>query len=180
MLIDANEWVTVTDERWVQRLISFNVSGQEDAFKTGIRQRDGRCVISGIVNTATRIVRENWTSGDTGRWITDIDDTNGVSKINSLRNGMLLRRDFYNDFDQCLISVNPDFKVVVFDEDMDGLVGRVLDPVCRDPNNVHHVTGELLKWYFRQSNMRGVGEPIFEHDFAGEDMIKMISMERRA
>ena len=62
MLIDANEWVgciTVTDEQWVHRLISFNVSGREDRFKMGIRQRDGRCVISGVVNRAA--YRGDWT-----------------------------------------------------------------------------------------------------------------------
>ena len=57
----------------------------------------------------------------------------------------------------------------------------MLDPVCRDPNNPHRVSDELLRWHFRQSvlaNIRGAGEPIFEHDFAGEDMIKVISGEK--
>ena len=38
------------DELWVHQIQSFNVSGREDAFKEGIRARDGKCVISGIVN----------------------------------------------------------------------------------------------------------------------------------
>jgi hypothetical protein len=64
---------------------------------------------------------------------------------------------------------------VVFDDDSMGLDGRILDPVCRDPANLHRVSDQLLRWHFRQSvlaNMRGAGEPIFEHDFPpGTDMM---------
>ena len=67
----------------------------------------------------------------------------------------------------------------MFDDDWLGLDGRVLNPVCRNPNDPHRVSDELLRWHFRQSvfaNMRGPGEPIFEHDFGG-DMIWEISQE---
>ncbi|KAF8451336.1 hypothetical protein BGX38DRAFT_1269585 [Terfezia claveryi] len=47
--------ITVTDKLWAQLLISFNVSGREDAFKTGIRQRDGRCVISATRKYSNKI-----------------------------------------------------------------------------------------------------------------------------
>ena len=33
---------------------------------------------------------------------------NGVSKINSLQNGILLRSDIHRDFDEYIVSVNPD------------------------------------------------------------------------
>ena len=55
--------------------------------------------------------------------------------------------------------------------------GRTLDPVCRDPANPHRVSDQLLRWHFRQSvlaSTRGAGEPIFEHDFTGEDMMTEI------
>ena len=56
-----------------------------------------------------------------------------------------------------------------------GIDGRTLDPVCCDPANPHRVSDQLPRWHFRQSvfaNMRGVGEPVFEHDFPpGKDMI---------
>ena len=68
------------------------------------------------------------------------------------------------------------YKIVTFSDDLGEFDGRVLDPVCRDPNDPHRVSDELLRWHFRQSvlaNMRGAGKPIFEHDFAGEDMIKV-------
>ncbi|KAK9320016.1 hypothetical protein V1517DRAFT_265191 [Lipomyces orientalis] len=38
------------DEAWFSRLISRTVSGRDDAFRDGVRARDGKCVISGEVN----------------------------------------------------------------------------------------------------------------------------------
>ncbi|KAI5799405.1 hypothetical protein FPQ18DRAFT_365613 [Pyronema domesticum] len=56
--------------------------------------------------------------------------------------------------------------------------GQPLDPVCRDPTSPRCVSDQLLRWHFRQSvlaNMRGAGEPAFEHDFLpGMDMMKEI------
>lgn len=50
--------------------------------------------------------------------------------------------------------------------------------MCRDPNNPDCVADELLRWHFRQTvlaNMKGAGEPIFEHDFPpGTDMMEEI------
>ncbi|KAF8454726.1 hypothetical protein BGX38DRAFT_1171169 [Terfezia claveryi] len=69
-------------------------------------------------------------------------------------------------------------KVVVFDVDNLGVDGKILDVVCRDQSDPHGVSDELLRWHFRQSvlpNMRGAGEPVFEHDFVGKDMVREIS-----
>ena len=59
-----------------------------------------------------------------------------------------------------------------------GWDGRTLDPVCRDPEDPHRVSDQLLRWHFRQSvlaNMGGAGEPVFEHDFPpGTDMMAEI------
>jgi hypothetical protein len=66
---------------------------------------------------------------------------------------------------------------VVFGIDMLGVDGRSLDPVCRNPADPHRVSDKLLRWHFRQSvlaNMRGASEPVFEHDFAGKDMMAEI------
>ena len=68
---------------------------------------------------------------------------------------------------------------MVFGLDLDGMDGRILDPVCRNVEDPHRVSDELLRWHFRQSvlaNMRGAGEPVFEHDYPpGTDMVKEIS-----
>jgi len=47
----------VTNEPWVHRIISHNKSGRDGSFREGIRARDGKCVISGVVN---RMAPYNW------------------------------------------------------------------------------------------------------------------------
>jgi len=109
----------------VHRLITHSISGREDAFREGIRARDGKCVISGIVNRrapkgwsgfqAAHIFplesESYWIAQDYGRWIRDV--TPGVAKINSRQNGFLLRADIHTDFDNYLVSVNPDVSVPI-------------------------------------------------------------------
>ena len=67
------------------------------------------------------------------------------------------------------------YRIVLFYPDMDGIDGRVLDPVCRRPDDPHRVSDHLLRWHFRQSvlaNVRRAGEPTFEDDFPpGMDMM---------
>jgi hypothetical protein len=62
------------------------------------------------------------------------------------------------------------------------LDGRILDPICRSPDNPNRVLDDVLRWHFRQSilaNMRGVGEPVFETDFpSGSDMMATLRGER--
>jgi len=183
--------IQFSNEPWIPRLISQNTSCREDRFCREVRNRDRRCVISGLINPeahiqaniwgdfqATHIFPPEheslWTECDYGREITDIDDTLG---IDSCQNGFLLDTAIHTKFDQYLISVNPDnnYKIVVFDMDIRGLDGRILDPVCRNPDDPHRVSDQLLRLHFRQSilaNVRGAGEPIFEHDFPpGHDMV---------
>ena len=55
----------------------------------------------------------------------------------------------------------------MFGVDILGISGRTLDLVCRDLKNPHRVSDELIRWHCKQyvfANMRGAGEPIFEHD----------------
>jgi len=52
-----------------------------------------------------------WTEQDYGRWIRDV--TPGVSKINSRQNGFLLQATVHIDFDNYLVSVNPDVSVPI-------------------------------------------------------------------
>lgn len=53
--------------------------------------------------------------------------------------------------------------------------GRILDLACRKPGDPNRVSDSILRWHFRQSvlaNVRGVGEPVFEHDLPpGVDMV---------
>jgi hypothetical protein len=117
----------VSDEAWFSRLISHAVSGQEDAFRTGVRARDGKCVISGEVNDlapwenwagfqASHVFplehESLWIQYDYGRWITNMDGVVGSSKINSTQNGLLMSTNLHERFDQYLFSINPDVSIL--------------------------------------------------------------------
>ncbi|KAF8427681.1 hypothetical protein EV426DRAFT_631589 [Tirmania nivea] len=185
--------IEINNERWVYRLVTHSISGRDDTFRDGVRARDRKCVISGMVNRGAQFniwsgfeavhifpleSESYWTEHGYGRWIRDV--TPGVAKISSSQNGFLLQATVHIDFDNYLVSVNPDdnYKIIVFGFDNAGIDGKSLDPVCRDPTNPHRVSDQLLGWHFRQSvlaNMRGAGEPIFEHDFPpGTDMLTEI------
>lgn len=65
---------------------------------------------SGFKSTHIFLLKKEsiWSEANFGRWITNMDDTNGVSKINSCQNSLLLQGDLHKIFDNYLISVNPD------------------------------------------------------------------------
>ncbi|KAG0639744.1 hypothetical protein HOY80DRAFT_1043990 [Tuber brumale] len=186
--------IQVSDEPWTPRLIAPEISGRDSGFLNDVRNRDRKCVISGISIPEILIQSNNWTTFEAthifppeheplwirdnyGRWIVGRDNATESSKICSPQNGFLLRSHLRQMFDGYLISINPDdaYKIVVFDIDIDGYDGRILDPVCRNPADPHRVSDQLLRWHFRQSvlaNARGAGEPIFEHDFPpGTDIV---------
>ncbi|KAI9762699.1 MAG: hypothetical protein M1840_001166 [Geoglossum simile] len=171
-IVSCDDRIHVSNEAWLHRVISYSVSGRDNSFRDGVRARDGKCVISGIRKKSTASnwspfeashifpleLESLWVQFNYGRWVDDIDDDAGISKINSCQNGLLLRSDVHKDFDQYLLSVNSDdgYKVTVFGADTLDMDGRVLDP-------------SILV------NVRGEGEPIFEHDFPpGTDMMKEI------
>lgn len=106
----------MSDEPWVARVISHSISGRENSFRDGVRARDGKCVVSGTVNTRAAwdiwsgfqacyvfpLEKENlWIEDNYSRWITYLDDMVGVSKIHSVQNGLLMRADLHIDFDNC-------------------------------------------------------------------------------
>jgi hypothetical protein len=63
-----------------------------------------------------------------------------------------------------------------FDLDDNNIAGKHLDQEFLD--NPQRPVDQLLRWHFRQAvlvNMKGAGEPTFEHDFPpGSDMIGSI------
>ncbi|KAF8416257.1 HNH endonuclease-domain-containing protein [Tirmania nivea] len=173
--------IKVSDEQWLHRIISHNVTGSR-----------WRCVISGVVNRSAPYrwhgfeeahifplgKEDYWNQWGYSRWITDMDDNVGMSKINSTQNGVLLRSDVHQLFDQYLLSVNPDdnYKVIVFDLDGLGIDARVLlGNTLKFGNDERQPVDQLLRWHFRQAvlaSMRGAGEPVFEVDFPpGLDMM---------
>ncbi|KAK9484434.1 hypothetical protein V1527DRAFT_497598 [Lipomyces starkeyi] len=175
--------ISITDEPCIARVLSRTASGRDE--------KDGRCVITGVVNPDADI--GIWRGFDTAhifslskeeegrnqglsRWITNRGE-DGYTGINSSQNGLLMRSQIYQHFYGLDFSINPDdnYKITSFDADVEQLDGRILDPICRVPSDYRSVRDELLRWHFRQTalaNMRGSGEPVFEFDFpAGSDMI---------
>ena len=118
--------ITVSDEPWFARLISYAITGREDAFRDGVRARDKTCVITGEFNAMAPYNRwdgyqsahvfplhlENpWVQFDYWRWITNMDGETGTSKINSIQNGLLMTANMHLRFDQYLIGINPDVSI---------------------------------------------------------------------
>ncbi|MBE3041578.1 HNH endonuclease [Candidatus Bathyarchaeota archaeon] len=127
LVSSKNGEIRLSDEPWVQCLPTRSISG-EDRFRDGVRARDGRCVFTGIVNIFADVddwltfesvhvfppEREPlWIDQDLGRWISDMDDATGASKINSTQNGLLMQSNMQAFWDQYLISVNPDVSTPV-------------------------------------------------------------------
>ncbi|KAK9487723.1 hypothetical protein V1527DRAFT_517596 [Lipomyces starkeyi] len=170
--------ITITDQLCITRILSKTETGREESFQTQVRERDGKCVITGTVNVNAPI--NVWRGCEAahifplfseGYWV-----QNGISRaINSCRYGLLMQSGIHQNFDGFDFSVNPDdgYKIICFDKDPFGIGRRILDPICR--NGEDGARDDLLRWHFRQAvlaNMRGAGEPSFEMDFPpGSDMM---------
>ena len=107
----------MNDEAPLLRCYSMSTTGtRKRSFKQVVRERDGKCVISGrrpFANDWTGLqaahifplaYREYWISHNYGRWVT----VPSTDKINSVQNGLLLRADIHHLFDSYYISINPD------------------------------------------------------------------------
>ncbi|KAK9235406.1 hypothetical protein V1525DRAFT_348412 [Lipomyces kononenkoae] len=199
--------IEVTDAPYYKRttsaMSSLSASGRVRSFPAAVRDRDRRCVITGIpVSQREPLLRRrtiydaahifpldlestfhNYNFGE----LVVLDERDG--NVNSPQNGLLLRMDVHRLFDQYEISINPnnsrhsnliydDYRIVCFFDDILGLAGRQLDPICRDVNRPHHINDNILFWYFQQAvlaNMRGAGEPIFDEDIPpGSDTMDAI------
>ena len=113
----------MNDENWFPRAGSFSTSSREEVFRTRVRNRDEKCVISGVINPLSqanmwpgfeaahvfpRGYESLWIQFGYGHWVTDMDDTTDASKIDSVQNGLLMSRALHTCFEQYLFSVNPD------------------------------------------------------------------------
>ena len=103
------------------RVLSKSSGARVTSFRNSVRERDGRCVITGeVAVSAYRGIwwgfeaahifplahKDFWEQGHYSRWIT-APMANGDT-INSVQNGMLLRNDIHALFDSYAISINPD------------------------------------------------------------------------
>ncbi|PWW72885.1 hypothetical protein C7212DRAFT_347358 [Tuber magnatum] len=97
--------------------------GRNAHFRHEVSNRDGKCVISGIINPEAHIQANNWSAFE--------------CHIFSLQH-----ENLWDELGYGGTSVNPDdnYKIVVFDIDIFGLDGRVLDPIRRNPDDPHLVS----------------------------------------
>ena len=189
--------VTPSDEPWLVRTISVGTGTRIAAFRDAVRDRDRRCIITGKMSLdghrgfwqgfeAAHIFplayERHWTDYDYSRWIT-VPATRGGS-INSVQNGVLLRRDIATLFKGSLISINSDVRIACLSGATvansyfrtitrlfaSGLTGLVL--------LVTILINDFLKIHFDQSTRysagisdspveceRGVGQPSLECDY---------------
>ncbi|KAK9246513.1 hypothetical protein V1506DRAFT_553020 [Lipomyces tetrasporus] len=148
----------ITDEPCIIRILSRTITGRDDFFRARVRERDGKCVITGTAAPRNGW-REYWVQNGFSRWILNRTGERDTG-INSSQNGLLMLSHVHERFDAFDFSVNPDdgYKISCFDTDPFRIDGKILDPICRDPNML--------------PNMRGAGEPSFEMDFPpGSDMM---------
>lgn len=114
--------IIVTDEPWVERISSHSNSSRTQSFRDGVQNRDGRCVVSGVLNAnapgwwigfqAAHVFPlehvSYWVRGNFAQWITDMDGIVSEAKINSVQNGLLMSSTLHSCFDNYMFSINPD------------------------------------------------------------------------
>lgn len=180
--------ILISDEVFYPRIPSPANTKNETKFHAQVRLRDRRCVISGdecleaeydcwIGFQAAHIVPVTLANIFAEERFTDLINHNNPPSVDSPQNGILLRADIQQLWDNYSLSVNPDdgYKVYSFRPSSWKFHNRDLHPACRQTNNPQGVIPALLRWHFEQAvlcNMRGNGEPSFEFDFPpGTDMM---------
>jgi len=180
--------ITLTNEVPLLRTTSLQPGTRVAPFRDEVRARDGRCILSSYrpfpgtweAMQATHIFplayEGYWNDHNYGRWITIPPANESHGLINSVQNGILLKSDMHDFFDCYDLTINPDdkYKIVCFAVDSLQLnLPDRLDQTFLD--NPRRPVDQLLRWHFRQAvltNMKGPGEPCFEHDFPpGTDMM---------
>lgn len=111
----------INDEPWLVRTISQATGTRVQSFRDNVRERDRRCVVSGIRVPGAHLddwtgfeaahifplaYEEHWRNNGYDRWIT-IPPAKGAG-INSVQNGLLLDSAIHQLFDSYSFSINPD------------------------------------------------------------------------
>ncbi|MCJ1378043.1 hypothetical protein MMC17_001139 [Xylographa soralifera] len=153
----------VTDESPLTRTISLHTGTRHETFRHAVRARDHRCVVTG--KPVLLAYKNSWTGFEAAHIFP------------------LAYQGYWNDqnFSRWITTtptagepINSDnYKIVCFELDADNFAGTYIDQQLL--NHPDRPIDQLLGWHFRQAvliNMKGAGEPIFEHDFPpGSDML---------
>ena len=114
--------IQIINDAILTRASSHHISGRDDHFRQEVRARDGGCVVTHIMNRNR--VYDRWfgfeaahifpfayesqfTSQGLSRWITN-KRGNSNTGINSCQNGLLLRADIHQLFDNYGFSIHVD------------------------------------------------------------------------
>ncbi|EDR14597.1 uncharacterized protein LACBIDRAFT_292051 [Laccaria bicolor S238N-H82] len=169
--------VSLTPERHRPRTLSLDNSGpiRKDGFRNRVRERDRRCCITGELVESGRYHpfrtthifpvahRDVWDLLQLSQHIRDDapEGEQGPASINSVQNGLLLRSDIHNRFDDYDFAINPDngYRIVDFTEGgkLDGHVLWINQNV--EPR--YRPSDALLRDHFSQcvlANVKGAGE----------------------
>ncbi|OBT42765.1 hypothetical protein VE00_06596 [Pseudogymnoascus sp. WSF 3629] len=163
---------------------------RSEKFRDRVRNRDGRCVITGIADPEFLALEaahifplahlELWVSGKWKQQLSDDDIDTSESGINSVQNGLLLDSSAHLFFDKYALAIDPDngYKVVSFRDapryENLTLIRRHNIPAKYQPCRA------LLKHHFRMAvllNMKGgAGYPEWDEDYSeGCDQVAEIS-----
>ncbi|PUU73776.1 HNH endonuclease-domain-containing protein [Tuber borchii] len=194
--IVTNGSITLTEEAPLLRALSLHSGPRIEAFRDAVRERDRRCVISGmrvlrpdlgrwtcfeVAHIFPLAYEDHWNKSNYSRWITIPPANESDGTIHSVQNGILLSANMHALFDAYHISINPDdnYKIIGFGPEVTyekDIAGRRLDQTFL--NNPLRPTDQLLRWHFRQAvlvNVKGLGEPYLENDFpSGSDIMAEI------
>lgn len=99
------------------RTISLESGTRHESFCNAVRARDDRCIITGqevlddwigfeAAHVFPLAYESHWNEQNYSRWISVPPSTGGT--INSVQNGLLLRTDIHERFNNYAFSFNPD------------------------------------------------------------------------
>ena len=118
------EIIQITNEPVLTRASSHSISGRDDRFRQEVRARDGGCVVTLMMNPNREYDRwtpfeaahifplayeSQFTSQGLSRWITNKRGDSDTG-INSCQNGLLLRADIHQLFDNYAFSIHVDVR----------------------------------------------------------------------
>ena len=115
--------ITLTEEVPLLRALSLHSGSRIVSFRDAVRERDRRCVISGmrvfrpdlgnwtcfeVAHIFPLAYEDHWNKSNYSRWITVPPANESDGTIHSVQNGILLTANMHALFDAYIVSINPD------------------------------------------------------------------------
>ncbi|KAF8323479.1 uncharacterized protein EI90DRAFT_3076774 [Cantharellus anzutake] len=161
-----------------------NTPSETEHYQTRVRARDPCCLISGLpvirgnysrfkaAHIFPRAHDIQWTHRGYPSRITDpapLAEVGGPTKIDSIQNVLLLRSDLHDAWDNYEFGVNPDrgHVVIPFVPGYDDIAGKAL--------KLDHIGNRDMYPSMTSCNMKGAGEPTWDHEDALGDGIMNLS-----